>query len=628
MTAPEFFGAVRLYREVFGVTGGFEDQVLAEARKNPFLLRVFFAVARETGQTHLTFSSREFFEKYFELICSRTGRKHLATTQLIKIAASFATRNRSTIPEIDLNHDLGLSGAECMLDAFFEQDVLVRTSQGVSFYFQQLRDYLISFHVKRWPEAEKEELSIFFKEPVLVEAFAFFLRYATLAQWKIVAEIAMPNAERYLQKYIASLETHFPALRPEFEPRAPGPIGFIGEFVVPTRMIYGHGFCAKKTADPEIHLLPTLRPFADSNLFHLRGAGRLGYNESVKGFFAFNVAAVVVENELIRQLELIRKERRFYVAGCPSLRQETVIALLYGHRNYFPALFNEQSGELRFPLKGSEVWTELRKQKLICHFEHLVTERKIREGSIREKWQGEFSSYSPSFTPTDREWINNEVVKALAQATNPVLRAVLSNLREIEDTLKCVGIGPNQADFEVRAFPWVTEYFLERSTEEQRGQLLRHHFERLFSVFLKERQSFLRDNFPTLQQFFTPAEYWPQRMTVGVDSHGMTRHPYHVGRTVIVIEKLPPGATNELVVLDAKDIDTHLDRPLKVQGREVTPIQWSVHPNIGEYIYNPRFRAPLHEMVYATMNLHWSDALNGLRAHESVPIKQSPLGRT
>jgi hypothetical protein len=70
-TENEFFELVKRYKAFYGFKGLFEHNVFEECKRLPFLLRVFFEVAEKTQSPHLTFSIKEFYEKYLELIIER-----------------------------------------------------------------------------------------------------------------------------------------------------------------------------------------------------------------------------------------------------------------------------------------------------------------------------------------------------------------------------------------------------------------------------------------------------------------------------------------------------------------------------------------------------------------------------
>lgn len=173
----EFYRAVNGYRDVFKVDAWFEDKALDEARANPFLLRVMFAVAAESGDRRLTFSSREFFERYLNLLLRKCGGRDQAETQVLALARLMFERNEECVPDADARRALSLSPAETLLPALFEQNILQRQGGGYAFYFQHLRNYLVAFKVCNWPAAEPAELATIKREGVQRDALAFYLRY-------------------------------------------------------------------------------------------------------------------------------------------------------------------------------------------------------------------------------------------------------------------------------------------------------------------------------------------------------------------------------------------------------------------------------------------------------------------
>lgn len=97
----EFFGAIDKYRCAYAFSGAFEDEVLQEAKANPFLLRVLFDVAHNGNIKHLTFSSIEFFESYYKRLLEKTSDCQRAATTLKAIAGHLYHQIHDEMPAVE-----------------------------------------------------------------------------------------------------------------------------------------------------------------------------------------------------------------------------------------------------------------------------------------------------------------------------------------------------------------------------------------------------------------------------------------------------------------------------------------------------------------------------------------------
>jgi len=624
MSNAEFFAAIDRYREVFGVRGAFEDKVLDEARHNPFLLRVMFVVAAKTGTQSLTFSSRDFFEHYLDRTLLMTGRRDIAEAQLIGVAQSMVQRNCAPATEEDIRADLSLSPADPLLTQLFEQNVLQRSPAGITFYFQQLRDYLIAFRVRRWGLATPAQLAAIKPVGVEGEAFAFYLRYATDTQIRAVVGPIMPNAEQYLHIYTDTIHRHFPALCSEFEPGGNGPIGFVAEYIVPRKTLGAYGFKRRQNGKPLIQLVPVERYFSKSNLLNLIGARGLHHASSSNGFCTMDVHREVIEHEVIRQLDEMLKERKLNLSNSIPLVHEAVIGLVKSNPKTFPRLFDTECRVLRFPLHIKDIQAGLRRARLLCHFEHEFLEGKRREGRIEERWHGDFVTYSPaSLSPDERAGVAAQVEAAMASNSDPELRAVSLNLRELEEAFGTYGIHATSPDFTINAPPWVSEYYLAgtlRRDYAAGSAALREHLGKLLRAFLSEYARVVDTNFPTLKAACGLRAQMPVRVLV--EFYPDMRGPSHEidGQLSLICERLPTGTENEVVFCAPGELVVDHDLNVTHSGRPVHPDHWISSKPLHASVYTPGFNEPLHDLLYESIREDWPVILNELRRQEKSQV--------
>lgn len=625
MRGSEFFPAINRYREVFGVRGAFEDKVLDEARQNPFLLRVMFAVAAKTGQQLLTFSSREFFEHYLDLLLRLTGNRDVAEVQLFGIAQSMDRRNRSPIVESELRTDLSLPPSDSLLPALFEQNILQRAAGGVMFYFQQLRDYLIAFRLRRWTEVSAKELAAVIPVGVAGEALTFYLRNATEAQIRaVVGPTIVGNAEQYLKLYGETLDRHFPALHNEFAPGGSRPIGFIAEYVVPQFRLGGYGFKHQQPGEPGIHLVPVEQFFSKSNLLHFAGAGGLFHSGSTDGFSKkMNVRVEVIEHEIIRQMDEILKERRLNFRESPPLVQEGVIRLVKANPETFPQLFDTEGRVVRFPLHTSEIRAELRRAKLRWHFERELTEQKRRDGRIKETWNGDFVSYSGGpLSPAERTLIEAQIAQAMAAKRDPEWNGVSINLRELEEALTRYGVHAGFPDFTINQPPWPGDYYLAdnlRRNYQTGHALLQRHLGEMLEAFLAEYSRVVDVNFPTLKHAFELRAQMPMRLLVDFQTDFRGRWHELDGHVTAVMERMPADATNEIVLCEPGELVFDREMNVSFRGRSIPEPLQTLGFSLHSFAYSLGIKEPLHDLIYERIRDEWRVVRNELRRLEGVP---------
>lgn len=624
MPGSEFFRAIDQYREIFAVHGAFEDKVLDEARQNPFLLRVMFAVAAKTMQQKLTFSSREFFEHYFDLVLRLTGDRELAEVQLLGIAQSMDRRNCSPVADFDIRMDLSLPPTNSLLPALFEQNILQRTAGDVMFYFQQLRDYLIAFRIRRWHQIAGEEIAALKPSAVIGEALTFYLRYANEAQMHaVVGPTIVSNATQYLKLYGEMLDRHFPALRAEFAPGEKRPIGFIAEYVAPRQWLGAYGFKHRLPGDPEIHFVPVQEFFSKSNLLHFAGAGGLFHAGSTNGFSSMNVRAEVTEHEIIRQLEEIMKERRLNLRGSAPFVHEAVIRLVKDNPKTFPQLFDTDGRKVKFPLHTTEIRTELRRAKLRWHFEEELTEKKLQDGRIKEQWYGDSVSYSPQpLSPKERTLIETQITEAMAVEFDPNSHGVLVNLSDLENALARYGVCSDLPNFTIDQPPWPSVHYLAeklRSDYQVGHALIQQHLGKMLQVFLAEYAHVVDVNFPTLKHAFDLRSKLPVRLFVDFRTD-FPRNGHDIeGHVTAVVERLPNEATNEVVLCAPGDLTFDREMNASYQGQSIPGPRWSLGFNLHSFAYYLGVYEPMHDLIYEQIRDEWPAVRNELRRQEGIP---------
>lgn len=628
-TDQEFSRTIDSYREVFKVDAWFEDKALDEARANPFLLRVMFAVAAESGDRRLTFSSRDFFERYLNLLLRKSGQREQAEAQILALARSMFERNEECVSHADARRALSLSPAEALMPALLEQNILQRRGGGYVFYFQHLRNYLIAFKVCDWTSANPAQLAAVKREGVHRDALAFFLRYANEQQIQAVTDPVWKHAHEYLELYATLVGRYVPKLDQDLVPGNAPALGFIAEYMVQRRMIGAYGFRRRESTEPAVLLVPVDKFFSRSNLLGMNGAGELHHVGSVNGFVHLNILHEVVEHELIDRVEQVLKKRRLNLRGCDKLTEEALVSAVYHDRSLFASFFDSYSQALRFPVATKEVHNAIQRAKLRCHFEHEVIEAKRRNGTLKETWSGGFVSYSRKFTAEEEAEISSTIEGAMTAQTFPKLRAVTINLRELEESLNRAGVF--QSLPVVERLPWFTAYGLSQEiwgNYDNGLALVRAHIRALYDGFLRTYQTVIDTNFPALKDAFPLRAQMPVRLFLNVEVDLRESRNEINGWVVTACEPLPKGSDNEVVMCSREDLVSGGSDGIRYRDRVVTD-----HYHVGADLRRRTYSMGdllLTDMVYERITEEWPVVANHLRRREGVPTKASrdrPAGK-
>lgn len=598
----EFTRAVLRYRRTFHGLIRIEDQVLEEARRNPFLLRVVFAVAAESGEDRISFSSRAFFERYLEVLLRKSGQKDVARVQLVRTARAMFEHNREVITEDEARVAVGLSASETLLPALFERNILHERVGGMAFYFPQLRSYLIAFQVFDWPQAKPADLTLF-PTGVQWDAMAFYLRYATGPQLQALTDPLWDNAHAYLNYYLHVVKTHFPALDRELTPGDEEAVGFIAEYALSHRSLTAYGFKRRTQTEPPVLFVPVTQPFGKSNLTAVSGADELHHTSSSNGFWMLNIREEVLRHEIETKLDKIVAERRLNLDGCELLMTELVVRAVRDSRNFFHPCFDPNGG-LRFPVSTKTVRDLILRGKLRVHFETVIHERKRAQGRERE-WK---------FSQAERSEIETEIDQVMQQGPWPNLFARSNNLEAFEEYLARTGVFTDLP--EIAQSPWPTEYELAEACVRDPAQgtaQLHAHLKRFYEAFLLSYQRIVDRNFPTLRDAFKLRQRLPVRVYLSPHIDVSRRDGRLGGAYTLVEEPLPVSAANEVIVCAPGELQTdgkttYLD--------QVIPDGRPRFCNRLSDLLDLQTGTPLADRVYQEIGRDWPAAKKRLRELE------------
>ena len=512
----EFYALIKKYRAFYEFEGTFESDVLKACKRLPFLLRVFFEVAQGNKYPHLTFSIKEFYDKYYDTILAKVpDNRDVAQNTIKSIARILFENNSDTIDMDTLRKVLKLNVNERIMPSLFEVNILEETQDGlesnIGFYFKKFRDYIISFGIKKWDKLSLDEFEIaqaaLDLKDIQLDAINFFYPFASNEKKRLIDGLVRTNAEAYLDLYVKILDEHFPNLRHCFSPQTNGKIGFIGGFDVRNKRIMVYGFRPISEADETIELVPCEGFFRNSSgdtLFML-GAKDVHYRGSSKGFNDVNVQKEVLESEIHEQLKKIIDSGLLNEAQNYYLALEKVLGIVVSMQRHLHGINDRLKLSQYLPISIEKIEYGLRYEKASHYFKDQLVNDRIAKGIIKPTWQGSTKSYSFSQTRDDHELIHKQASEsALAKIdykTNDVdLRKVEKALNEALSTIKKRKDAIDEVILpDEDALPTGSSRFMHDLYKEETLVSFVH---RLYTLFLEEYKTLIEINFPILKTYF------------------------------------------------------------------------------------------------------------------------------
>lgn len=627
LTPKEFHQLISNYRKFYNFNGCFEDKVLEDCRRSPFLLRVFFEVAEADGLEHLTLAAKSFYERYFKNIVQYLGdaEQEQGIFQLKSIARLLADNSTDSIEVDAVRRELGMRVSERLLPILFDSNILEYTSEGiktkVSFYFQRLRDYLIAFHIKQWNSSTefnfKDDIIMNLSNPVLYESLKLFYSMAEEDKQKIFDYSLRTNAEQYLKLYSAILDNHFAASRHKFSPETKGKIGFIAEYDIKGFMLSMYGFRCIDHENERIKFVPVDGKIdINSNVTYLLGASGMHWTSSSNGFQKLSIDKEVIDNEIISQIKKLVERCDLYEGNCYYLSLERVLGAL-DKLNFFPERY--RLGVRRFlPISFDTIDFTIRYKHAYRYFEHELIEEKKRVGIIQETWNGNIVSYNISFTAEDRAHIHNSATQAASNQDCKLKYGADIDFRNLEqmlfESLEVVKRFDTSINNLIIPDADCHSQYVHGGYNESTLKAL---INRLFLEFLNEYKNIIEDNFSTFKKSFKLYSMMPVCLIIGLeykpdDSNikiAYCNNTYSTDNTVVMCDY-------DVVTFDRKS-----GYAIKIEDATYTANSFrmtSVGSILsGGYRGNSQFQYPfsvLRGLVYKQISDELKEALNDLRS--------------
>lgn len=627
LSAKEFHEAIAKYRQVYEFFGSFEDAVLTEARENPFLLRVFFDVAKEHNLEHLTFSAAHFFEEFYNRSLRKTCDVPQAEDTLTAIGQLLYERNSDSIGERQVKNALKLRVNDALMEELFEYALLVRTAPAmgerlVRFNIQQLRDYIIAYRVlqlhRMLDKDFTRELDAVTFPSIRGDVFTLYYRLASREHQLSFDREVRENATRYLNCYTSLVQKHFPAIKDELSPGTDGDVGFVGELILPHRSVGLHGFRPIDKGEDEVHFIPMQRAGSKSNLAGLTGVRVMHLRSTDRGFRnGINIPAEVVDFELLPQIRELVTAGQLNESNNPDLLAELTTESILLHRDIFASLLTPDGRSIKYPLKLEAVLDCILRKKLERHFHDEIVSRKRRAGEIREQWSETTVAFSCSPTPADKAEVFQKVAHAISSGEFPAFHARYVELERLEKRLgfavkmlrqaRSEITAPLLADLEWVGYPGKLGAF-PRSTDE-----LKESLRSLYLKFISDYRSLIEANFPRLREYFKL--YAEPAKTLYLALGFPAAPDFDIPLTILRV-KSESGESNLEFVDEILSEETDGGVVYKVRGNLYRECLWT-RTTVRRFIAsNGPFgrRMHLRAMVYGKLSKEWAAVEKAFRS--------------
>jgi hypothetical protein len=583
----EFYEAVEKYRKFYNFTGRFDIDVLNECKKLPFLLRVFFEVA-ENRTEHLTFSVKEFYDRYFDAALNKVphDQREAAVSILKEVSRILFDRNRDTIGLDTVRGEIGLRPGEAMPPALFDNNILQKSGTTlepqVGFYFQKLRDYLIAFAVKCWHESTLAEFEEQCRRAALtgvqLDALSFYYDLATIEKKKVMDGSVRTKAEAYVGFYESVINGHFINFKDRFIPHTNGSVGFVGALDLGTQRLSAYSFRALNRGEAKVKFVPFEGSYwlHHGNRIELEGGLWEHYHGATGGFVDFNVKKVVLETEVFDQVKEIVNSGRLSEANNYYLALEIALGIVI--RNYAAILGIQDKGRLlrHLPISMDAVEYAIRWQSAYSHF----TDKFFRERAEVRYTHGSHTSMYYNWKREDFEVIRKQAHEAASnnlqlqpeardinyERSVTVLREALATIRKESDAISET-ILPDEDDLGTTGH--LVDFFTHKTLEDLCA--------RICSLYLEEYKCLVETNFPTLKYYFEMYSRMPIRyfMTVG------EKNDSHQPPVVLYRCSGRYSDQNEVILCRSDEIVFDHDREMLLSYRggqfAVDQVQWRTH---------------------------------------------------
>lgn len=615
----EFSSLIRKYRSFYQFEGGFESEALKECRKNLFVLRIMFEVAQSYGKKHISFQIKEFFDEYYNRSIrqrySNKDEQRLAERTVLAFADILFQIDKENISEDLLRQRLGMGINEHIFPALFLNNILERviTDNGsnIRFYFDKIRDYIISFKLREWDKKPIEELKREFAHlapGIRNEAIRFFYQFADISRKRIFDEEVRDNAGLFVGLYNLILDKHFHNFKTKFEPYTKREIGIVADFDIVSKQIRHYSFRAIEDSAERIQFIPLSKSFFDrdfANLFYFYGVkSTIKYKAAAKGFTNPDVSRDILESEIIEQLQRIIKCGLLNENGNYYLNLERALAVIFKIYSKMLGLKDhEVQKNLPIAIKDIEYW--LNYSRAYSFFEEEARDRLI---------QNRTGVVSISWTQDEIESVRRKAQEAANEGRQLKSKVRHIGVDELNETLEeAIRVLKRNSQF-INEIIIPDTKFIDSSSGEgvYSSEIKKDILSRLYSIFLSEYKILIDTNFGTLKKLFFLHSNLPITLFL-INGNGNWYYFFFCKND---------DSQNEIHVFDSPtEVDFNEDRSNVVYSNKTYCVLFSGGRNLSLYI-NPSYTnlnidskfTILRELVYERIEYEFQSSLEQIKA--------------
>jgi hypothetical protein len=572
-----FYDALHRYKRVYGFDGVWDESLLEEAKRSPFFMRVAFEVAKDQGLTHITESSREIFERYFENCLEKTRRPDLSRRVLRSLAAAQLAENKDAISSSRLHSHLQLGLTEDLPDELFQFSILERVTEdeepAVRFAFEGLRNYVHAFQVHCWQGQSLDDFKEAIREPnwdgVQGDALVSYYKLASPEHQRAIDQQLYEPALKFLEAYREIIRTHFPSFSSAFPPGEPEKAGLVLEANLRTKEAFSYGLRIIKDDEPQVLILPTESWSVRSHGLSRVGAGGLTVRLADNWLHEVDPFEELLRVNIARLLTQIVRDGALNEDATPDLARELLAAAVISR----PDLLNEPNrgwGQEGLPLPADRLQYWLLLQQHWHRLEGRLIEAKIELGEIPVKLSGTSRSYSrPPLSAKEREQLH-EGCNSLIVAGAPPGRPRYSPIDPIADRLK-LAIRSLERDDEIIEGPLFpeareSERFSGGAEDDLAGFL--DYSCRFMRAFVSNYKRLIESNFPTLKREFRLYSELPVWIRMALWHFPNETPP--IGPSIKMWFLTPDGfeiRDSEVEKVEISDLSGSFRGPIEIHGR-------------------------------------------------------------
>jgi hypothetical protein len=645
----EFFEMVRKHRDFYQFDGTFENAVLEDCKRSPFLLRVIFEVAATRGLSHLTYSNREYYNVYLAKALEPFGRDRIAAEQLlIQVAAASYELDSDVISLDEVAQRFGAANL-LYLTRFFELNILLQEgsaeSPRVAFYFSKIKDFLVAFRVLRLQELGAEAFRSHADRVVRGSARDVLELYYTLASddhKRVVDGPLYDTALRYVSTYEAIVDEHFGAIRSAFSPYDESPegadasAGLFALFDTAEREISYYGFRTAEPGEPRIVLSPASATSREQHrsLADIWGASVLQYRDCLGGFRGIDATSAVFHADLPDELDRITSAGLLDESLNRELMAERLLGIAVRYCSEYLEINEPFLTKTYLPLPLDRIETALLfgRALRVIRSDWMLSKAEQSEPKV----DGGIRSYRCDIPEAELQRMRTTAmdIAARGELLDPVTWTSREDAAEsfgLQDLLCLREMGLKKIEYALLTeWDFVPNSGSIRTVDGWRPQTLVNLLERIYTAFLAEYQTLVQQNFSTFCSEFPLFQRMPVKLflILGEDSRP-TGEIYECQNGEGTDNTASAVKGSDIKLDERRRLITHLGADYPVLSQRWVRPSFLLDPYVNSNGYLP-FDLPWHKcalrkLVYGRLRADLRAAYSALAARYNVHIDASSL---